>query len=129
MEKNTLNFENFTEGVYSLVALMVSHIYYAIKDSNRQVGRFEGVEVRDTEIEYPMDVVFIGDNNDVMVASYDSKGDIDFSNCGYLDNFMDIEKLAILADHIEEIVADNADVNLRYNYDVVEDDYSENADA
>lgn len=129
MENNTLKFENFTEGVYSLTALMVSHIYYAIKDSNRKVGRFEGVEVSDTEIEYPMDVVFIGDNDDVMVASYDSKGDIDFSNCEYLENFTDIKKVAILADHIEEIVADNVDINLRYNYDVVEDDYSESADA
>ena len=129
MENNTLKFENFTEGVYSLTALMVSHIYYAIKDSNRKVGRFEGVEVSDTEIEYPMDVVFIGDNDDVMVASYDSKGDIDFSNCEYLENFTDIKIVAILADHIEEIVADNVDINLRYNYDVVEDDYSESADA
>ena len=129
MENNTLKFENFTEGVYSLTSLMVSHIYYAIKDSNRKVGRFDGVEVSDTEIEYPMDVVFIGDNDDVMVASYDSKGDIDFSKCEYLENFTDIKKVAILADHIEEIVADNVDINLRYNYDVVEDDYSESADA
>lgn len=132
MENTTITFTDFFGAIISLEDLMVSHIYDAIKGSGRKVGRFEGVEVRDTEYEYPMDVLFIDDEDYVRGAIYNSNGDIDFSSprCYLVNEFdMNIYDLAMLADNIEEIVADNVDVNLRYNYDVVEDDYSEGADA